>query len=251
MIKLRKFSLIICFVALLTLILGVGVFNDPQSTAFADTQTYTVTFKKGGLGNTPAENIGSITVNEGESILESDLPTNELPALVNAKYIWFYSPNGGGTLHKASITGDESHVVIENVSSNIVFWAVVQDTSERHKVTFIMPDSTIVTKTVADGGTVDGPVPELGFCQRVKYDKSLENIHDDMTVTVTIDNTLKYVFMAGCIALLVASIVVIVVIIFKTLNLPDDDEEDGLVVAKEASIKVSEETDGLSEEDNH
>jgi len=251
MIKLRKFSLIACFVALLTLILGVGVFAEPNETVLAETPTYTVTFKKGGIGDTPAELIKTITVEEGESLKESDLPTDMLPALTNAKYIWFYSPNGGEKLYKAAITGEGSHVLIQNVSSNIVFWAVVQDTSERHKVTFIMPDSTVITKTVADGGTVDGPIPDLGFCERVKYDKSLENIHDDMTVNVSIDNTLKFVFMAGCGALLITSIVVIVVIIFKTLRLPDDDDEDGLVAVSETPNNEKDEMSGISEEDNH
>ena len=84
----------------------------------------------------------------------------------------------------------------------------------------------IITKTVVNGGTVDEPIVDLGFCQRVKYDKSLANVTDDMIINVTIDNTYKYVFMGGCLAALVGSIVVIVIIIFKTLNIEDDDEDD-------------------------
>jgi len=72
-----------------------------------------------------------------------------------------------------------------------------------------------------------------------------------MTVNVSIDNTLKFVFMAGCGALLITSIVVIVVIIFKTLRLPDDDDEDGLVAVSETPNNEKDEMSGISEEDNH
>jgi len=89
-----------------------------------------------------------------------------------------------------------------------------------------MPDETIVTKTVVDGGTVDAPIPELGFCQRVKYDKPLANVTGDMTVNVKIDNTLKYIFISVSFALLITSLVVIVVIVFRVLRIPDDEEDD-------------------------
>jgi len=115
--------------------------------------------------------------------------------------------------------------VLENITSDIVFWAIKQDISKKHEVTFIMPDSTVVTKFVSDGETVDEPIYDLGFCERIKYDKSLENIREDMTINVTIDNTFKYVFMAGCFALLVTSLVVIVVIVFKSFKDTDEDDE--------------------------
>lgn len=253
MAKTKKLNLITCFVAILTLLLGVGFFLAPEKTALAENTTYTVVFKKGGSGDSSAEVIeaATLTLNEGEAVLERDInfATEHLPQVENGRYIWFYSIDNGKTLVKATITGDGNREVVKNVKNNIMFWAYFQDTSDRHKVTFIMPDQTVITKTVADGDTVDAPIPELGFCERVKYDKSLDNIKEDMTVTVTIDNTLKFVFMAGCGALLVTSIVVIVVIIFRALKLPDDDDEDGLVEMAAADDKNTDPS-GIGE-DNH
>lgn len=220
---------------MLTLVLSVGVFSTPSKT-YADTNKYTITFKCSGENNSSAETIKTITIDAGDNILLSDLPKEGdpgLPKIENNKYIWFYVV--GGKLIKATIPEQQSGIVIKDVSSDIVFWAIKQDTSKKHTITFIMPDSTIVTKTVSDGGTVDEPMFELGFCERVKYDKSLENVKEDMTINVSIDNTLKYIFMAGCCALLVTSLTVIVLVVFKTLKEPEDDWEDELVPAGESS----------------
>ena len=225
-----KLKLITAFVMLLTLILGVSVFAEPEKFAVAESPTYTVTFKRSGENNSNAEIIKSITVNSGDSLLLKDIPKEGdegLPIIENNKYIWFYVVDG--KLIKATIPNDPNSAVIQNINSDIVFWAIKQDTSKKHTITFIMPDSTIVTKTVSDGETVDEPMVELGFCERAKYDKSLKNIKESMTINVSIDNTLKYVFMAGCGALLVASLTVIVLVIFKTLKMPDDDWDDDLV----------------------
>ena len=223
--KLISFKLFSIFSVMLALVMSVGVFATPEYT-YADTNTYTITFKCSGGDNANAEIIKTVTVNEGESLLLSDLPKEGepgLPKIENNRYIWFYVVDG--KLIRATIPAEENGAVIENVTSNIMFWAIKYDTSQKHTVTFIMPDSTVVTKTVSDGETVDEPMYDLGFCERVKYDKSLENIKEDMTINVTIDNTLKYIFMAGCFALLVTSLAVIVIVVFKSLD-SDDDEED-------------------------
>lgn len=223
---LKKHNLIMVFVLMLALVIGVSVFSVPEKKAFADSPaTYTVTFKKSGK---EADSVlSTITVNAGGSVLESQLPLDKLPQLDNGTYIWFYSADNN-SLTKLSVTGNADNEILTNISSDITIWAIAKDTSERHKVTFIMPDTTIVTKTVVDGGTVDAPIPDLGFCQRAKYDKSLKNIKSDMTVNVSIDNTLKYIFVAISFALLITSLVVIVTIVFKALRVPDDDDEDGL-----------------------
>lgn len=227
--KLSIFKLLSIFVVMLALTVSASVFAAPQKT-YAENTTYTITFKCSGNDNENAAVIKTVVVNEGESLLLSDLPKEGdagLPVIENNRYIWFYVVDGG--LIKATIPAEETGAVLENITSDIVFWAIKQDTSQKHSVTFIMPDSTTVTKMVSHGDTVDEPMYELGFCERVRYDKSLENITEDMTITVTIDNTLKYVFMAGCCALLVTSLVVIVLIVFRSLKDPEDDEwEDEL-----------------------
>lgn len=211
---------------MLTLLFGVsGIFAPKSQVANAET-TYTITFKKGD------EVIKTMTVGADGFITEGDLPTTAthpdyLPELTNEYYRWFYSANNGQTLIRVASTGDPTAHAIENINSDIILWIKqFPNPNSYHKVTFILPDSTKVTKTVVNGGTVDEPIVDLGFCQRVKYDKSLANVTDDMIINVTIDNTYKYVFMGGCLAALVGSIVVIVIIIFKTLNIEDDDEDD-------------------------
>jgi len=223
--KPATFKFFSIFAVVLALVFSVGVFAAPGE-AYADNNTYTITFKCSGADNSNAAVIKSVVVDEGDSLLLSDMPKEGdegLPRIENNKYIWFYVVDG--KLIRATIPAEETGVVLENITSDIVFWAIKQDISKKHEVTFIMPDSTVVTKFVSDGETVDEPIYDLGFCERIKYDKSLENIREDMTINVTIDNTFKYVFMAGCFALLVTSLVVIVVIVFKSFKDTDEDDE--------------------------
>lgn len=214
-------SLILCI--MLTLVSSVGGFFAPQSGAHADT-THTITFKHG------EEVIKTMSVDEGGYILEGDLPspaTGAFDVPENEYYRWFYSLNNGQTFIRISPSGDASTQVIKNINCDVVLWVkFFPNMSDYHKVTFLLPDSTKVIKTVENGGTVDEPLYDLGFCERLKFDKALTNIKEDMTITVTIDNTYKYIFLAGCLSMLIASLVVIVVIIFKSLRVEDDEDED-------------------------
>lgn len=222
------FGKLILTVLMLTLTLCASGLVVPKYSAKADSE-YTVTFKNGdGV-------IKQMTVSEGGCVKESDLPTHTTHASTmptvgdNEYYKWFYSANGGQTLFRITITNNADNEVIKNIKSDVIVWIkVFADTSDYHEVTFLMPDSTKVTKRVPDGGTVDEPLMELGFCERAKYDKSLENITSDTVITVTIDNTYKYIFVVGCLTALVTSLVVIVVIVFRMLRVPDDDDDDEL-----------------------
>lgn len=226
--KKTKFSFgkLIALVLMLTLTLCASVLVVPKYSAKADVE-HTVTFMNGDVM------IKEMTVSDGESVKESDLPTHTTHASTmptvgdNEYYKWFYSADGGQRLYRITITNDLDNEVIKNIKSDIIVWIkVFADTSGYHEVTFLMPDSTKVTKKVPDGGTVDEPLLELGFCERAKYDKSLENITSDTVITVTIDNTYKYIFVVGCLTALVTSLVVIVVIVFRMLRVPDDDDDE-------------------------
>lgn len=236
--NLTKNTILKLFTLALAIVLCMSVFCLIDSNIYADATTHTITFKLSGENNEEAKVIKTITLNNGDNLILSDLPKagdEGLPKIDNISYIWFYVVDG--RLTKATIPSTESGVVIENVAEDITFWAIKQDNSEKHTVTFIMPDSTVVTKTVGDGLDVDEPIFDLGFCQRLKFDKSLENIKEDTIITVTIDNTLKYVFMVICGVLIFASLVVVVYIAFKMLKTPEDDEpEDGLVKVEEVNL---------------
>ncbi len=208
---------------MLTLVTGVGGFFVPQAEAKADA-TYSVIFKKGD------EVIKTMTVDAGCSILESDLPNpanGDFEVPENEYYRWFYSLNNGQTFIRITPSGEGTTEVIKNINCDVMLWVkFFPNMSDYHKVTFLLPDSTKVIKTVQNGGTVDEPLYDLGFCERLRFDKSLSNIQEDMTINVTIDNTYKYIFLAGCLAMLIGSLVVIVVIIFKSLRIEDDDEDE-------------------------
>lgn len=217
--------IILC--VMLTLLFSVcSLFVCDFGVVKADNPSYSVTFKKGDTI------LKSMSVEEGGYITEGDLPNqqthpNELPPLKNEYYRWFYSLNNGQTFIRITESGDSAAQVIKNINCDVILWVrEFPNTSSYHKVTFVLPDATKVTKTVEDGGTVDEPIVDLGFCERAKYDKSLANIQEDMTINVSIDSTYKYIFVAGCLTALITSIVVIVVIIFKTLKVPDDDDDD-------------------------
>lgn len=214
-------SLILCI--MLTLMSSVGGFFAQDAVAHADA-SYTVTFKNG------EEVIKTMSIESGGSILEGDLPNpanGDFEVPENEYYRWFYSLNNGQTFIRISPSGDATTQVIKNINCDVILWVkFFPNMSDYHKVTFLLPDSTKVIKTVENGGTVDEPLYDLGFCERLKFDKSLTNIKEDMTITVTIDNTYKYIFLAGCLAMLIGSLVVIVVIIFKSLRIEDDEDED-------------------------
>lgn len=218
--KSKVFKLII-MIFLLTLVTSVGgFFVTPKTEAKADTN-YTITFKNGD------EVVKTLVKASGSDIVEGDLPTNQLPSLTKEYYKWFYSTNNGQTLFRVTEKGDEDNIIFQNVNSDIIFWVKTFPLPSSYcKVTFVLPDTTRVTKTVEKGGTVDEPTVDLGFCERVKYDKSLENINEDMTINVSIDNTYKYIFMVGCLTALITSLIVIVVVVFKALKVEDDDDED-------------------------
>ena len=120
---------IVVFTLLLALILGVGVFADPSTHASAEA-TYTVTFKKSGKNE---DNIlKTITVNEGESVKESELPLDKLLALENGTYIWFYSTDDN-SLTKLSVKGDQNNEILITIIKikckyffykNIIFFAI-------------------------------------------------------------------------------------------------------------------------------
>lgn len=215
-------ALILCI--MLTLLMSVGgFFASDYEKVSADT-TYTITFKYNDT------TIKEMTVEAGGYILERDLPRPEDGGFVvpnNEYYRWFYSLNNGQTFIRIAPTGDGSSHAIENINCDVVLWVkFFPSTSNYHKVTFILPDSTKVIKTVENGGTVDEPIYDLGFCEKLKFDKELTNIKEDMTINVSIDNTYKYIFVGGCLAMLVGSLVVIVVIIFKSLSIEDDDDDE-------------------------
>ena len=213
-------TLILCI--MLTLLTGVGgFFASDFKVANADA-TYTITFKQG-------DNVlKTMTVDAGGYILEGDLPDGtDFTVPENEYYRWFYSLNNGQTFIRISPSGDETTQVIKDINCDVVLWVkFFPNTSNYHKVTFVLPDATRVIKTVENGGTVDEPIFDLGFCEKLKYDKSLSNIQEDMLINVSIDSTYKYIFLAGCLAMLVGSLVVIVVIIFKSLKVEDDDEDE-------------------------
>ena len=224
--KLQKITksraLILCI--MLTLLMGVGGFFASDYKKVDADATYTVTFMYGD------ETIKTMTVEAGGSILEGDLPNPTNGGFTvpeNEYYRWFYSLNNGQTFIRIAPTGDATTEAIQNINCDVILWVkFFPSTSNYHKVTFILPDSTKVIKTVENGGTVDEPIYDLGFCEKLKFDKSLTNIQEDMTINVSIDNTYKYIFVAGCLAMLVGSLVVIVVIIFKSLSIEEDDDED-------------------------
>lgn len=208
------------------LCMGVGAFFAPTQLAHADTPTHTVTFKKG------SEVIATLTVEEGESITEADIPSTlthpaQLPELAKNKYYkWFYSTNDVNYF-AVNITNDLTKEVITDIKSDIIFRVnVITKTSDFHEVTFILPNGAKVTSKVADGEDVEEPIVDLGFCERADYDKSLLSIREDTVITVTIDYTYKYIFVGGCLAVLIVSLVVIVVIIFRVLRVPDDEDEE-------------------------
>ena len=220
-----KSKLSIILVLLLTLAMGVGAFFVPDKFVLADA-TYSVTFKYG------EQVIHTITKNTGESVTEGEIPStlshpDKLPALEdNYYYKWFFSANGQ-TYFAVSVTNDPNNEIVKNISGDVIFRVnVIKKVDKYHDVTFILPNGSKVTTSVEHGEDAEEPIVELGFLERIKYDKSPQLITEDTEITVTIDDTYKKIFIAGCLIVLVASLVVIVVIVFRVLRVPEDDEEE-------------------------
>jgi hypothetical protein len=196
-----------------------------------------VTFKNG-------ENvIKTIDIIENGIITEGDLPTTathpelmpELPS--NKYYKWYYSTNDINYF-ALTLTGDRDSEILTDINSNVIFrLRVITKTSNYHDVTFILPTGAKVTTKVAHGEDAENPIVDLGFCERAKYDKSLLAIREDTTINITIDYTYKYIFIGGCLTILIVSLVVIVVIVFKVLRVPDDEDEEFNEELTQNSIK--------------
>ena len=231
-----RFKITICVALLLTLCMGAGVFF-ANNVAYADTNEYTVTFKNG------EQVVDTITIAEGGVITEGDLPTSlthptllpELPS--NKYYKWYYSTNDINYFG-LNLTGDSTKEILTNVNSDVIFRIrIITKASNLHDVTFNLPNGAKVTTKVAHGENADEPIVDLGFCEKVKYDKSLLAIREDTTINVTIDYTYKYIFIFGCLGILIVSLVVIVVIVFRVLRVPDDEDEEFSEELTENSIK--------------
>lgn len=234
----KIFKPLYLIITVLIAITAVVFFPSPNAEVRAeDPTTYTVTFVYSN------QTLKTMTVPAGGNLKESDLPSSQLPQLgENDMFVWFYT-NGSTleTIKYSLIDGNQStdNVLISNINSNLTLYPeVYKDPSKQHKVTFKFPDGTQTTMTVYHGEDCEDPDYPLGFCERVVYSASLKNIKEDMTIEVTIDQTMKYIFLIGCATALLASIVVIVIVILKVVNAPEnDDDEDETIEEKDTEKK--------------
>jgi len=219
----HKFRFLIA--TLLVAIIAVVFLPAANHSVFADPDpvTHTVTFSYNGT------TLKTMTVEDGGSLKKSDFPMSELPEIgENDMYVWMYT--SGTTLISISYSAfnsEEDRVVVSNITQDInLYPSVFKNPDKTHKVTFRLPDDTEVVLTVYNGEDCPEPDIPLGFCERASYSSSLKNIREDMTIDVTIDRTMKYIFLIGCGTALLASIVVIVVVILKVVNAPEDDDDE-------------------------
>ena len=223
----KRFS--ITLFATLMLLIGVLIFpfkSDTEKVKAETPTTVAVVFMYN------SEQVKSITLPYGESLTEATFPT--LPELEEG-YVYTYlftlencdNPADNKTYLYVQ-TGNPTAVLVSSLKENVTIAVSNRiDKSKLCTVTFVMPDKSLVTRQVLKGTALkDAPEPELGFLERAKYSVSLKNINSDLRVEVTIDNTLKYVFIAGCGAALLASLVVITIVIVKFVGKGNDDEED-------------------------
>lgn len=213
-------------------ILAIMFFPSVKNPVFADTTTRTITFTYNG------ETIKTITLEDGESLKEKDFPIDKLPTLnENDMYIWSYTTGETfNTIKYGLFTGDPEGIILPNVTSDITLSPkAVKNPSKTHEVVFMLPDGSSITMLVYNGEDCQEPDVPLGFCERVNYSASLKNIRENMTIKVTIDRTMKYIFLIGCGTALLASIVVIVIVILKVVNAPDDDDDEDMLVTETAT----------------
>ena len=219
-----KRSIFAILITSVMLMIAVALFYVPVNKVYADPTTYTITYSKQGV------TILTTSIEQGSNLTEADIPLEMLPEIGENEMIYFmYTMGEDGTLLSAKRTGNDSNVIISNIQGNVFIYAqVFKDPSKQHKVTFNFPDGSQTTMTVYNGEDCPAPDYKLGFCERAKYSASLKNIREDMTIDVTVDKSLKYVFMIGCGTVLLAGIVVIVVIILKLVNTPEDDDDSDI-----------------------
>lgn len=234
----KKFKPLYLIITVLIAITAVVFFPSPNTEVRAlDPTTYTATFVYGD------QILDTRIVTAGGNLKESDLPiASKLPQLgENDMFLWRYSyeitPETLTTINYSLTDGDPStdNVLISNINSNVTLYLIIQkDPTKQHKVTFKFPDGTQTTMTVYHGEDCEDPDYPLGFCEKVVYSASLKNVKEDMTIEVTVDQTMKYIFLIGCATALLASIVVIVIVILKVVNAPENDDDED---------KITEETD--------
>lgn len=213
----------------------VAFFPHTTNTVSADDGKHTITFKYNN------QVIATKEVNHGDNLTKADFPLSQLPTISeNEMYVWFCVKNDtiSSAIKYDLFDGDENTVIYENVDSDLIFYPTAfKDPSKAHTVVFKLPDGTETSMEVLNGDDCPEPDVPLGFCERVSYSKSLKNIREDMTIEVTIDKTMKYVFLIGCATALLTSIVVIVVVILKVVNAPEDDDEDDIENIEQSSTK--------------
>lgn len=112
-------------------------------------------------------------------------------------------------------------VVENNVQSNMFGYSiqVLNDVSIKvknvklntYKVTFKMPNGTLITKDVTHGqSVVDKPTVEVGFLQFVKYSKNTDRVTKHMDVVVKIIDVRIYAIIA--VALVVVAIIISMIV---------------------------------------
>lgn len=229
--KKNKLSTFAIFIASVMLMITAVFFVVPNSTVFADETKHKITFAKQGA------TVLQVDIEHGSALAESDIPSSMLPEIGENELVYFmYTIGSSGTLLSKKYTGNPATIIIENVTDDIYIYAqTFKDPAKQHKVVFNLPDGSQTTLTVYNGEDCPAPDYKLGFCERAKYSASLKNVREDMTVDVTVDKTLKYVFVIGCGTILLAGIVVIVVIILKLVNTPEDDDDENLNQESESS----------------
>lgn len=237
-----KHSIFAILITAVMLMIAVAFFYAPLNKVYADPVSYTITYSKQGV------TVLTSTIEQGSNLTEADIPVEILPEIGENEMIYFmYTIGTDGTLLSAKRTGNDSNVIISNIQGDVFIYAqVFKDPSKQHKVIFNFPDGSQTTMTVYNGEDCPEPDYKLGFCERAKYSASLKNIREDMTIDVTVDKTLKYVFMIGCGTVLLAGIVVIVVIILKLVNTPEDDDDDSDVAEPLEENKTNNESSTLT-----
>lgn len=232
--SLKKSRLIMLIFSLVFAIGTIAFFPSTKESVSADETTYTITFAYDNQVLTTKE------VNHGDNLTKADFPLSQLPVISeNEMFVWFCVKGDEQTsINYDLFNGDDDTIIVENINSNLTLYPLIfRDPSKAHEVTFKLPDGNSITIKVLDGDDCQEPDVPLGFCERVSYSKSLKNIREDMTVEVTIDKTMKYVFLIGCATALLTSIVVIVVVILKVVNAPEGDDEDDIEDIEQPSTK--------------
>ena len=220
-----KHKLRFLIASLLLAIIAVVFLPATSHNVFADTEPvkHTVTFTYNG------QTLRTRQVEDGGNIKKSDFPLSELPEIgENDMWVWMYTSGENLiSISYSAFNGEDDRVLVSNITQDInLYPTVFKNPDKTHKVIFRLPDKTEVILTVYNGEDCPEPDIPLGFCERASYSSSLKNIREDMTIDVTIDRTMKYIFLIGCGTALLASIVVIVVVILKVVNAPEDDDDE-------------------------